>query len=71
VNTQTVQRIITATVTLRVASYRPEEMLKTAEFRKRDLEAWFKRHMPDIETVGSQFDQITLDVSMGVEGEEA
>ena len=64
------QRVITATVTLRVRTTRPEHMIKVAQNRKRDLKDWFDRHWKDIENVGSYCDDMSYEVEMSVENPE-
>lgn len=61
-------RIITATITVRVGSHRPEEIPRVAHIRRRELDEWIKRHWKDIENaVPSMFDDMTYDSTITVE----
>lgn len=64
------QRIITATITLRVGSSKPERMVEVAHRRRLELKAWLDRHWRDIENdVPSMFDEMSFEVTESVEGE--
>ena len=64
-------RIITATITLRVGSIRPEKIAKVAQRRKAELIAWIERHWRDLENdVPSFMDELSWDIEMTAENPE-
>lgn len=66
---QTRPRRITATITVDVHTYNPKDMLKAAEYRKRDLEEWLARHQKDIQNEMAHCDDINIEVVMGYQDE--